>query len=262
MSANVKEEPTYYDTLQVSSHSTLAEIKNSYRKLAKQLHPDKNGGNDIMFKVLQQAYETLYDPIKRHQYNLTIHFNALDSKLESNTKKTESTTETNSVEKKIVSFDSYQMLDMKSLHVQINLPIVINQQTGKRQCKYNITYNKRHTCTDCLGTGICKPSRVSDSTTKNSCNKCFGKRGKFGTRQGELIYVPCDGCNGYGFNTFSQHKCKTCNGSRQLDIEVLTKIKIYEEDFIQKQAVLESMGHQSIYANTNVFGDLIIFLTN
>ena len=34
-------------------------------------HPDKNGGDDTMFKQIKDAYETLSNPMKRKQYDST-----------------------------------------------------------------------------------------------------------------------------------------------------------------------------------------------
>ena len=49
----------------------LNEIKIHYRKYAKIHHPDK-GGDAEQFKQLQEAYEILMDPIKRHQYDIDL----------------------------------------------------------------------------------------------------------------------------------------------------------------------------------------------
>lgn len=59
----------YYETLNVSSDATPEEIKKSYRKLVKEHHPDKTGGDDSKFKQISEAYETLSDPVKREQYD-------------------------------------------------------------------------------------------------------------------------------------------------------------------------------------------------
>ena len=58
----------YYETLGVNHTSTPKEIKNAYRKLASKHHPDK-GGDTEQFKKIQEAYDTLNDPQKKHQYD-------------------------------------------------------------------------------------------------------------------------------------------------------------------------------------------------
>jgi len=59
----------YYETLEISKDATPSEIKKSYRKLVKEHHPDKTGGDDSKFKQISEAYETLSDPVKKEQYD-------------------------------------------------------------------------------------------------------------------------------------------------------------------------------------------------
>jgi len=59
----------HYETLNVSKDATPEEIKKSYRKLVKEHHPDKTGGDDLKFKQISEAYETLSDPVKKEKYD-------------------------------------------------------------------------------------------------------------------------------------------------------------------------------------------------
>jgi molecular chaperone DnaJ len=61
----------YYDILGISKNASVDEIKRSYRKLARQYHPDvnKEPGAAEKFKELNQAYQVLSDPNKRSQYD-------------------------------------------------------------------------------------------------------------------------------------------------------------------------------------------------
>ncbi len=61
----------YYKILEISPGSSISQIKSSYRKLAKEFHPDKNKSstaNDIIVKI-NTAYEILSDAEKRRQYD-------------------------------------------------------------------------------------------------------------------------------------------------------------------------------------------------
>ena len=61
----------YYDLLRVSRTASEAEIKKAYRKLAMELHPDRNNEPDAeeRFKEVTEAYEVLCDPEQRARYD-------------------------------------------------------------------------------------------------------------------------------------------------------------------------------------------------
>lgn len=58
----------YYSLLGVDRNADQNQIKQAYRNLVKQHHPDRGGDADH-FKKINQAYETLGDPNKREQYD-------------------------------------------------------------------------------------------------------------------------------------------------------------------------------------------------
>ncbi len=59
----------YYKTLGVEKNATKDEIKQAFRKLAHEHHPDKKGGNEARFKEANEAYSVLSDDTKRAQYD-------------------------------------------------------------------------------------------------------------------------------------------------------------------------------------------------
>jgi len=62
-------EKDYYKVLGVVSTATDKEITRSYRKLAKQYHPDANPGSEERFKEISAAYDVLGDAEKRKEYD-------------------------------------------------------------------------------------------------------------------------------------------------------------------------------------------------
>jgi molecular chaperone DnaJ len=72
MSARDYVEKDYYAALGVPKDASAADIKKSYRKLARQFHPDANSGDskaEEKFKEISEAYDVLSDTTKRKEYD-------------------------------------------------------------------------------------------------------------------------------------------------------------------------------------------------
>jgi molecular chaperone DnaJ len=65
-------EKDYYAALGVPKDAPAADIKKAYRKLARELHPDKNPGDakaEARFKEVSEAYDVLSDERRRREYD-------------------------------------------------------------------------------------------------------------------------------------------------------------------------------------------------
>ena len=64
--------PSYYDVLGLSRKASEKDVRQAYRKLAREHHPDVNRGekaSEEKFKQINEAYGVLSDPEKRQKYD-------------------------------------------------------------------------------------------------------------------------------------------------------------------------------------------------
>ncbi len=97
-------EKNLYEELGLTRNATKSEIKSAYRYLVKQHHPD-TGGEKERFLAIQNAWETLNDPIQKKQYDKNFFsssssFNSLNKNWEEklNSKKYDSSNKDKEVE--------------------------------------------------------------------------------------------------------------------------------------------------------------------
>ncbi len=65
----------YYEILGIDQAADSKLIRTAYKKLAKEYHPDRNPGNkdaEEIFKMVNEAYHTLSDPLKKSKYDAII----------------------------------------------------------------------------------------------------------------------------------------------------------------------------------------------
>lgn len=71
---NAPDAQDYYELLQISPNAEAETIHRVYRLFAQRVHPDnRETGDEVRFRQLQQAYAVLSDPEQRVQYDLRYH---------------------------------------------------------------------------------------------------------------------------------------------------------------------------------------------
>jgi curved DNA-binding protein CbpA len=69
----MQSEQDYYEILNIAPGASAKAIKEAYRKLALQCHPDRHQASqdaNKKMKEINEAYDTLSDPIKRREYDI------------------------------------------------------------------------------------------------------------------------------------------------------------------------------------------------
>ncbi len=197
-----------YEVLGVSRDASDDEIKKSYRKLARQYHPDRNPGDqeaEDHFKVIQDAYEVLGDKEKRDQYdnpnqNINMSFGGFGM-----------------FDDFVNSVFNFQGNQRQQYHIDINsrLEIALDFWEAVRGCEKTLTVPKFKTCIVCSGSG---------AAILEKCSHCAGK-GVISQRQGFVtMQTACPSCKGQGEKT--KEVCKTCNGNGFSRNEGTVNVKI------------------------------------
>jgi molecular chaperone DnaJ len=164
----------YYKILELEKTATLDEIKKTFRKLSKVLHPDKETGDKDKFQELNEAYQTLSDPVKRQAYDQGTTYKAPQPPV------------INHIGVRI-PWTLQDLKNGKTIQVSIQRVIVCKTCQGVG----SLVASSISTCTHCSGTGrFIRQERTPFGfiTVEQSCGQCHGT--------GEFNTLPCPDCHG------------------------------------------------------------------
>lgn len=219
----------FYTILGVNEKATQDEIKKAYRKKAVEHHPDR-GGSEEQFKKISEAYDNLSDVDKRRNYdnrnnNPFSNFGGFGG---------------NPFEDFFGNqFYKQRKRTVPDKIIDINVGAIESYKGSEK----TITYQRKHSCTTCSGTG----------GDKTICDGCSGN-GFFETRIGTGLFVqvvrqPCPKCNGNGFSF--KNRCITCNGESTVTQMETLSIKLPNGVDNGQFFKLQGSGdyHQGMYGN-------------
>ena len=200
----------YYDILGLSRNASPEEIKSSFRRLARQYHPDVNKSADAeeKFKEINEAYAVLADPQKRAAYDRYGHagLDGLGGMPDF------SNVDLGEIFEELFGFGfgrrSRQARNMPRRGGDLQYNLTLDFEEAVFGVERQIEFTRDEICNRCNGSG------AEPGTTKTTCPTCDGRGEVRQNRQtffGNMVQViTCPNCRGSG--EFIGDPCKTCNG--------------------------------------------------
>jgi molecular chaperone DnaJ len=205
----------YYEVLGVTRDADEATIKKSFRRLARELHPDVNAHDpeaEEKFKEAAEAYEVLSDAERRQTYDAYGHDGLKTGGFAPNFESFGSISDLFSAFFGQGGFDAaFGGTRMRGGAVQggdVALAAAIDLVDAARGTTVEVTYDATATCETCKGNG------AEPGTPIVTCPKCRGAgqiQAVQRTRFGQMVRTAlCDRCGGDG--KVAEQPCHTCGG--------------------------------------------------
>ncbi|HEY1198702.1 MAG TPA: molecular chaperone DnaJ [Thermoplasmata archaeon] len=259
----------YYEVLGVPKTATEDEIRQAYRRLARQYHPDVAKENpkaaEEKFKEFSEAYEVLADAEKRQKYD-QLGFAGVETDFGPGGFNWQNFTHMGDLEDLLGASPLFQQVFAgfgmpfggggraggtyrgSDVELSIRLPLLAAVQGA------HPTVEVPHTgpCADCRGTG------ARNGTALETCSECRGE-GQVRRVQNrgytQLITIAeCPRCHGLGQRVLE--KCPTCGGNgRTTTVE---RIELTVPPGVDDGSVLRVAGHGTAGARGGRAGDLFV----
>jgi len=258
--AETAEKRDYYDVLGVDRSASRDQIKQAYRKLALQYHPDRNRASDATakFREIAEAYAVLSDDRKRREYDAGGHAGISERWSADDLMR----------DFHFGDFFGGRFGDLFGIFGEaLGRPWTPGGDTGRGpDLRYDLDLTleeaaeggdrvlhitRSEPCRDCQGTGA-KPG-----TKPLPCQECKGSGQKQQVRTGKgvqmITVTTCPKCGGRGL--FIESPCQTCNGQGRTFAPHSLKVRV--PPGIDDGMVIRLAG-QGESRGTGTPGDLLI----
>jgi molecular chaperone DnaJ len=196
-----------YESLGVSKNASQDEIKTAYRKLVREVHPDRNPGNEERFKEVQGAYDVLSDPEKRKQYDRMGTTNGRPAGFGAGTTYDFSDFDLGDIFGGLFNRGgrAQQQQQRGQRGNDVETEVHVSFEDALQGVQVTIPVELELACHTCHGTG------AAPGTAPVTCPQCEGT-GVVATSQGLFaLQQPCPLCHGRG--SIVEEPCPTCHGS-------------------------------------------------
>jgi molecular chaperone DnaJ len=224
----------FYAILGVSKSASETEIKQAYRKLSRELHPDKHKGDkdkEAKFKEVNEAYEVLSDPKKKENYD---RFGSADFGAGGGGFGGFSGFSGQGFDPSQFSgdlgdlFENFfggaagrrQQNDGRGRRVEVEISVTFAESVSGAE--KTIEFKTNVSCSHCSGNGAEPGSKLK------TCNECNGTgaverttRSLFGAIRQSVI---CPTCKGSG--KVPEKACKKCGGDGRVNEKKKVKVRI------------------------------------
>ncbi len=219
----------YYEVLNVPRDASEADIKKSFRRLARELHPDVNAHDpeaEEKFKEAAEAYEVLSDAERRRMYDSYGHEGLKTGGFSPNFEGFGSISDLFSAFFGQGGFDAaFGGTRMRGGAVQggdVALAVSIDLAQAARGTQVEVSYDATALCETCHGNG------AEPGTPIVTCDRCRGA-GQIQqvqrTRFGQMVRTAlCDKCGGDG--RIAETPCHTCDGRGMVVTQRRVKVDI------------------------------------
>jgi molecular chaperone DnaJ len=209
----------YYEVLGVARAATEQDIKRAYRKLALELHPDRNPGDvhaEEKFKEASEAYQILSDGEKRATYDRFGHAGLAGA--------AQGFGDIQDIFSQFsdVFSDFFGGSPFRSARrggpqrgADLRTVVTLSLKEAAFGLKREVALSHPSPCQSCDGSG-------AEGGRRPVCPRCKGAGQVAHSRGAFLLQTACPSCQGMG--STAEEPCKNCRGSGRVDIDRTVKV--------------------------------------
>ena len=246
----------YYEVLGVERGAPPEAIKGAYRKLAKELHPDRNHGDtqcEHKFKEINEAYDVLKDDQKRAAYDRFGHaaFENGGGRGANGFGFDFASSFTDIFDDLFGEFTGGRRgrRQNRGQDLRYNLEITLEESFRGRQAQIKVP--------TALACEACGASGAEAGTKPEQCPTCSGI-GKVRAQQGFFtIERTCPSCRGQG--RIIRNPCKACHGAGLVQKERTLQVDI--PSGVEEGTRIRLAGEGQAGLNGGPAGDLYLFIS-